>query len=93
MTKPPDNFRDIVAMILFEDVGPEPACGYAVTADDGGTLFYTKVPRGYVAWERILSWRYLDDLWPDYLTQGLENDGQYIDIVHRRLSYEAQNVD
>lgn len=75
MTKVPTNFRDIVAMVSFEDTGPLPACGYVVTADDGSTIFYTQIPRGFVDWGRILSWRYLSDIWPDYKTEGLDYDG------------------
>lgn len=75
MIEIPKNFQDIVAMISFEDIGPVPACGYAVTADDGSTLFYTKIPRGFVTWDRILSWRYLNDIWPDYETEGIDYDG------------------
>jgi hypothetical protein len=74
MKKTPINFQDIVALISFEDVGPIPACGYAVTAEDGTINFYTKLPHGYVPWDRVLSWKYLADIWPSYNTEGIDYD-------------------
>lgn len=67
MDKPKD-FADIVALIGFEDVGPIPAIGYTVT-QGAKTVFFVKLNRSYVDWDRVVAWKYLIDLWPDYLTQ------------------------
>ena len=64
-TKPID-YADIVALITFTDVPPIPTVGFTVT-EDGTTLFFVKISREIIAWERIVAWRYLSDIWPEHL--------------------------
>ena len=64
----PEDFVDIVAMVSFEDISPVPAVGFTVT-ENGKTVFFVKLNRAYVDWDRIKAWRYLKDIWPDYLDQ------------------------
>lgn len=65
MEKPKD-FRDIIALISFEDIPPIPAIGFTTTENDK-TVFFVKLGRMYVDWDRITHWKYLDDAWPEYM--------------------------
>lgn len=70
----PEPFRDIVVLVSFEDVAPVPAAGYmAIASDTDRTIFMDKLTHQYVDWDRIVAWRYLDDIWPGYITEGLED--------------------
>lgn len=65
MEKPKD-YRDIIALISFEDFPPIPAVGFVATENDH-TVFFIKIDRMHVDWDRILAWKYLDDAWPEYM--------------------------
>lgn len=71
MNKPTD-YTDIVAMVSFEDIPAMPAVGFTVTENDK-TVFFVKICRIYVDWGRITAWRYLHDLWPNYMFREEEN--------------------
>ena len=66
MTRRPQDYLDIVALVSFEDVPPMAAVGFTVTENDQ-TVFFVKIARMHVAWDRILDWRYLSDVWPEHL--------------------------
>ena len=69
----PEPFRDIIALISFNDVPPIPAVGYLVTASaTDKVVFMTRLERQYVDWGRIVAWRYMDDAWPGYTTEGID---------------------
>ena len=70
----PEPYRDIVVLVHYDDVPPVPAAGYMVTASDTDrTIFMSKLGRQWVDWDRIVAWQYLDDIWPGYTTEGLED--------------------
>ena len=70
----PEPYRDIVVLVHYDDVPAIPAAGYMVTASDTErTIFMSKFDRGWIDWDRIIAWRYLDDIWPGYTTEELED--------------------
>lgn len=73
-TVKPEPFRDIVVLVHYDDVPAIPAAGYMMTASDTErTIFMSKFDRGWVDWDRIIAWRYLDDIWPGYTTEELND--------------------
>ena len=78
MTKYPELFRAIIALIKFADLPPIPAIGYAATCTDDPTITYFACPierKGY-AWELVAKWDYLEDIAPSYLCPSWEKREQ-----------------
>lgn len=74
MTKHPELFRTIIALVKFPDIPPLPAIGYAANCIDDETLIYFACPiekKGY-AWELVAKWDYLEDVAPAYLCPSWE---------------------
>lgn len=73
MPDKPKDYVDIIALISFEDVPPMAAVGYTIT-ENGHTVFFVKIARMHVDWDRIVAWRYLSDVWPEHLFYQEENN-------------------
>jgi len=68
MTKLPQKYRNILALIKFEDYPAFPAAGYlSMTADTNEPYFSVFLPKGVgYAWRLVTKWVYIDDLIEGY---------------------------
>jgi len=80
MTNLPTEYRNILALIKFEDYPPFPAAGYmARTSDTNEPYFAVFLPKGTgYDWSLVAKWVYIDDLIKGYtipVKEGEEKHG------------------
>lgn len=68
--KPPYPFVDILAFIHYDDVGPMPAVGFYINDEDDKS-FMIKITSQCIPWDRVVAWKYLDEVWPHYIQEVL----------------------
>lgn len=76
MTKHPQLYRTIIALIKFADIPAIPAIGYAAQAKDDPDFIYfacTIEMKGY-DWSLVARWDYLEDVAPNYLVPQWEGN-------------------
>lgn len=78
-TNLPEHFKDTIAVIRFEDIGPTKALGFFCnTADSGELCFVVKAGKCAYAAEMISAWRYFDDNDKPYIPMRKTENPQYV---------------